>query len=289
MDCNELKILHEMVFEEKITALKFSPIGKTLICATIKGQVLFLDGRTFRAIEDWSIRKSGTPIYIIEYYNEDLVAVADTSRCVHIFSKAGQGYWNNCSKYRSHKGQIVQVLFIISCSSYPWLFSIGKDNKLIEYHFSGDVIKDGLEIVSRTSVGDPNPTAIAEMSTENENFLLIANFIGKIKIINAKTKMCRKIVDLSLEINSIKVLVNYLIILAISNIINTFFQPFRVASRSVQDEQNILAMACKDRIVLVEVDEDSLDFNLRKKIFGGPMKTTSYGQLFQNPTKSSRL
>ena len=95
---------------------------------------------------------------------------------------------------------------MIYCLYWDWLISL----KMVSHQRIDHSRQPHLEIKARTRIeDDSNPITITEaMTTDSatEKFLLICNDNAKLRLINAETKMCRKVYGLPQTMFSFKVL-----------------------------------------------------------------------------------
>ncbi|KAF0299876.1 Cilia- and flagella-associated protein 251 [Amphibalanus amphitrite] len=182
----------------RVHSLAYSPSGLHLAVGMQCGELAILDGLTLLPEGDRITLSRAAITQCLFSPDSDLLATRDDDLVVSVYRfEVTTHQWGVLARWRAHHRPIVELLFAPGqdVSAGPRLLSLGEDRVLVEYDLVNSTKENPVVLCCDTLEQSAIPLCMALYPPlTTEDFILVANSQYKMKLFNAHTRMCRRVV-----------------------------------------------------------------------------------------------
>ncbi|XP_037089440.1 cilia- and flagella-associated protein 251-like [Pollicipes pollicipes] len=182
----------------RVHSVAFSPSGLHLAVGMQSGELAVLDGLTLRPEGERITLSRDAITQCLFSPDSDLLATRDDDLVVSVYRLTTDGQqWATLGRYRAHHKPVVDLVFAPGQgeAAPPRLLSLGEDRVLVEYDLVNSTKENPVVLCCDTLEQSGIPLCmVLYPPLTAENFILIANSQYKMKLFNAHTRMCRRVV-----------------------------------------------------------------------------------------------
>ncbi|VDP75351.1 unnamed protein product [Echinostoma caproni] len=199
-ETRQLIAVRDFGSNDGIQTCKYGPLGKYLAVGFASGYVRIVDAITLEDVTEEPFTYGRGPITHVDFSPKgEFCAYADsayTTTLLRSSNKDGEQPWLYVGRIRVHYRPITDMMFWISrgCKTCR-LFTISEDRTLAEYDLYNASLHN-LPLLSRFRIEQlATPRCFCRLPLYyKEDFLFVATSAPKLKLLNATSFMCRKVV-----------------------------------------------------------------------------------------------